>query len=332
MHRSTLWAVSAMKFYLEFSNSQYRKYDINRGYRCWADNDFHNRKSTNHFGKAADIRYTKNNSRTFSNIDSNKIRKDIFNKYLNAKWWGNPNFFTLEKESDGAVTYVHVDCRDFDVKYMDNKFFVKSQENVRGKLIVQFAKELGFQNTCSCSGSDTKSKSEISNRIDPKTLKTSSKGIQFIKDWEKFVPNLYNDDSEGKHCTIGYGHLVHKGPCNGSESDEFKKGITEIRAAELFEVRLLEFEKSIQRDIEVNLYQYEFDALVSLIFNAGSNFLNTGGKNDGETQIKKKINNKQYSEGADEMSDVTNNGLAGLVSRRKAEINIFKNNIYDSIH
>jgi GH24 family phage-related lysozyme (muramidase) len=331
MHRSTLWAVSAMKFYLDFTKSRYKKYDVNRGYRCWADNNFHNRHSTNHFGKAADIRFTKDGARTYSSIDSNKIRESIFNKYLNAKWWGNPNFFTLEKESDGAVTYVHVDCRDFSIKYMDNKYFVKNQINVKGKSIVQLAKDLGFNDTCSCLGGKTKTEAIgiIGNRVDPKTLKLSQKGIDFIKSWEKFVPNLYDDDSDEHHCTIGYGHLVHRGRCNGSESEEFKRGIDKARATELFNGRLIEFENAVKRDITVNLYQHEYDALVSLVFNSGSEFLNIGGANNGETKIKKNINNKNYEAGADEMSDVTNHGLPGLVARRKSEINIFKNKIYE---
>jgi GH24 family phage-related lysozyme (muramidase) len=92
---------------------------------------------------------------------------------------------------------------------------------------------------------------------------------------------------------------------------------------------LIGFEKAIQRDIKVNLYQYEFDALVSLVFNSESKFLNIYGANNGETKIKKNINNKNYEAGVDEMSDVTNHGLHGLVARRKSEINIFKNKIYE---
>ncbi|WP_390092550.1 lysozyme family protein [Flavobacterium columnare] len=42
----------------------------------------------------------------------------------------------------------------------------------------------------------------------------------------------------------------------------------------------------------VPLYQYEFDALISLLFNTGENFLNVGGANKGETKIKKYINKK----------------------------------------
>ena len=49
-------------------------------------------------------------------------------------------------------------------------------------------------------------------------------------------------------------------------------------------------------------------------------------------KIKKHINKGNYVAGADEMKDVTNGGTAGLVKRRKAEINMFKNNVYDSKH
>ena len=199
------------------------------------------------------------------------------------------------------------------------------------------ATENGNFKTCICAGggnnSDKIKKIEkvATTRVDPKTLKTSDKGIQFIKDWEKFKPKAY-DDSEG-YCTIGYGHLIDKKKCEHITLPiEFKNGITVEKATELFSKRLVEFEKAVQRDITVPLYQYEFDALVSLVFNTGSEFLKTGGRGKGETQIKKKINNKDYESGADEISDVTNGGTSGLVKRRKAEINIFKNNVYDSTH
>lgn len=61
--------------------------------------------------------------------------------------------------------------------------------------------------------------------------KTSDRGIELIAEFEGFESNLYNDAAD--HCTIGFGHLVHKGKCNGSEPDEFKKGITKQRAKEL---------------------------------------------------------------------------------------------------
>ena len=170
------------------------------------------------------------------------------------------------------------------------------------------------------------------NRMNIQNMKLSEKGKKFIKDWEQFKPHLYNDAAKEKNCSIGYGYLVHKFPCNGSEPQEFKDGIDIKRATELFEEQVIQFENAVKRDIQVYLYQNEFDALVSLLYNTGKDFLNVGGLNKGVTKIKKKINLKDYEGGADEMGDVTNGGLEGLVVRRKAEIKMFKNNIYDSKH
>ena len=168
-------------------------------------------------------------------------------------------------------------------------------------------------------------------RVDPKTLKTSAKGISFIKEWEGFEEHAYNDALG--YCTIGYGHLIAKKKCEDIMlASEFKDGISKAKANELFLKRLPSFEKAVQRDITVPLYQYEFDALVSLLFNTGSNFLNIGGAGKGETKIKKHINARQYAKGADEMKDVTNGGLSGLVKRRNSEIKLFKTNVYDASH
>ncbi|MCG8894404.1 peptidoglycan DD-metalloendopeptidase family protein [Tenacibaculum finnmarkense] len=157
------------------------------------------------------------------------------------------------------------------------------------------------------------------NRLAPKTLKTSEKGIQFIKDWEDFKSQYYND-SEG-YCTIGYGHLIEKNKCeNITIPKEFKNGITERKATELFKSRLVDFEKIIHNQVKVNLYQYEFDALVSLIFNIGC------------PDLKSNLDNANYKATAVEFKDITNGNTAGLVKRRNAEIKMFKNNVYDSTH
>ncbi len=37
--------------------------------------------------------------------------------------------------------------------------------------------------------------------------------------------------------------------------------------------------------IKVNLYQHEFDFLVSLLYNTGTKFLNVGGANGGENKL-----------------------------------------------
>lgn len=169
-------------------------------------------------------------------------------------------------------------------------------------------------------------------------MKISEKGKIFIKSYESFKSKAYNDSED--YATIGIGYLVaYKKVENVTKEDvakteitwdEFQNGITEKRALELFNKKIDLYEKAIQRDITVNLYQHEFDALGSLLFNSGPNFLNVGGVNKGETKIKKNINNELYEEGANEFSDVTNGGTPGLVNRRNKEIKMFKENKYEN--
>lgn len=164
-------------------------------------------------------------------------------------------------------------------------------------------------------------------RVDPKTLSISDKGIEFIKAWESFRSLPYND-SEG-YCTIGYGHLIARDQCaNISVPSEFTNGITTQRATELFNQRLPDFENAVKRDVTVPLYQNEYDALVSLLFNTGQYFLSSGKA----PNLYRNLLSKKYNDAAMEFLDITNDGTAGLVTRRRAEYNMFINNTYDSSH
>ncbi|WP_026718460.1 glycoside hydrolase family protein [Flavobacterium gelidilacus] len=348
IHRSLLFGFKTLLFYLS-KNETYKFREISSGYRC----RFKNFTTTNHQGKALDIQFNKDSweirgAEKRNIAELGKIRDDIFHKYFNAKtsWINGKNNFCLEPidliyKANGKIdknytySWIHFDVREFDSIYLDDKYFCKNKTSLNGKSIVAIAKELGFDKTCACfAGFSSQTNSQSTNttdRVDPKTLKLSEKGKQFIKDWEDFRADAYND-SEG-YCTIGYGHLIKKKKCEDIIiPTEFKNGITKEKATKLFDARLVEFENAVKRDITATLYQYKYDALVSLVFNTGPNFLNTGGAKGGETKIKKNINNNEYSAGADEMADVTNGGTTGLVKRRKAEINTFKNNIYDSTH
>lgn len=175
--------------------------------------------------------------------------------------------------------------------------------------------------------SDETPVTSTTNRKAIATLSTSEKGKDFIKSWESYRKNAYND-SEG-FCTIGYGHLIARKKCeNLTLPTEFQNGISEAKASELLNMKIQEFETAIKRDIQVPLHQHEFDALLSLVYNTGPNFLSKGGRNNGPTKIMTKINSLDYAGGASEFADVTNGGVTGLVNRRKAEIEIFLNNNY----
>lgn len=158
------------------------------------------------------------------------------------------------------------------------------------------------------------------------TQSISDKGIALIKRFEGFRSNLY-DDPAG-HCTIGYGHLVHKGKCNGSEPTEFKSGISEARATELFRQRLVSYENTVSQKVTVSLSQQQFDALVSFTFNVGSGAFSS-------STLLRRLNQGQYSEVPSELKKWkygTVNGvkqvLPGLEKRREKEATLFKDGRY----
>ncbi|WP_145579715.1 glycoside hydrolase family protein [Yersinia vastinensis] len=163
-------------------------------------------------------------------------------------------------------------------------------------------------------------------RIDIANLNISEEGKAFIKEWEGFRANAYND-SKG-FCTIGYGHLIEMQSCESIElTDEFSNGITRLRADELFESRLSSYVNGVKNSVTVPLYQHEFDALVCLLFNIGANGLNVK-----TPMLTRKVNLADYSGAAQEFLDITNDGDSGLVLRRGSERNLFLNNIYDASH
>lgn len=150
IHRSLLSSLRSVKFYLK-KDGRFSFNKINSGYRCRFHPEYLKKPTTNHMGKALDLHFNDKNGRTRETPDMETIRKDIFNKYLGAKWdWKTKNIFNLESTDVGALTWVHYDVREFDSVYLDDKFFVKNITELNGKSIVALALELGFANTCNC--------------------------------------------------------------------------------------------------------------------------------------------------------------------------------------
>ncbi|MBV8326120.1 PAAR-like protein [Chryseobacterium sp.] len=343
IHRSLICAYRASMFYIDKDKQlNFKTKWVESGYRCHDHPIYIRDRTTNHCGKAIDIHYNllSTGQRTRSNDDMNKIRKDIFMKYTGAKqdWNAGKDIFYLESF---ATTWVHFDVREFAQEYLTKNYFVKNSEELNGKSIVQLANELGFKDMCSCMGGGTNTNTNTNTpasgeRVDPKTLKTSQKGKDFIKDWEKYYEMPY-DDSE-HYATIGYGYLIaYKSYKNVTKDDvektditwkEFQEGISKERALKLFEEKVEKYEKSIYRDVTVKLYQHEFDALVSLLFNCGPDFL----KNNKAPKLYSNLLSEKYDDAAKEFLDITNNDTEGLVKRRKAENDMFLNNHYDSTH
>ena len=91
------------------------------------------------------------------------------------------------------------------------------------------------------------------------TMDISADGIAFIKEFEGLELDAYQDIAG--IWTIGYGHTATA--CQDMR-------ITEDKADTLLRWDLKLFEKAVNDAVNVELKQYEFDALVSLTFNIGA--------------------------------------------------------------
>ena len=82
------------------------------------------------------------------------------------------------------------------------------------------------------------------------------------------------DDSEG-YCTVGWGHLLAKKSCaalkaaKDPEYEMYKNGVSEEEAEIILKKDIRRITDKAALTIHVPLYQHEYDALMSLAFNAG---------------------------------------------------------------
>ena len=152
----------------------------------------------------------------------------------------------------------------------------------------------------------------------------SQDGLSFIARHEGMRLELYNDP--GNHCTIGVGHLVHTGPCDGRASETpFANGLTEEEALELFRNDVTTYEQTVRELVQVPLTQNQFDALVSLTYNIGP-----GGFAD--SHVLENLNAGNYDAIPDSFREHVHafHGpvLPGLVRRREEEIKLFMDGTY----
>ena len=96
----------------------------------------------------------------------------------------------------------------------------------------------------------------------------SQQGIEFITQYENFEPHGYEDVSG--NCTIGYGELLHLGPCTQSERE---RTVTRQESLAFVRVTAQGFVNSIASALSRSLLQYQLDALASFSYTLGTGWL-----------------------------------------------------------
>jgi lysozyme len=152
----------------------------------------------------------------------------------------------------------------------------------------------------------------------------SDRGAAFIARFEGCILHLYNDPVG--HCTIGIGHLVHLGNCDGREPADFKHGINRARAFQLLEQDARQVVQAIHRFVRVPLKQHQFDALCSFGFNVGVGAIRSSG-------VTRTLNAGNFGGVPAKLMQWVNAGghpVSGLVRRRRAEGELFAHGNYDA--
>jgi GH24 family phage-related lysozyme (muramidase) len=142
-------------------------------------------------------------------------------------------------------------------------------------------------------------------------------GLALTKRSEGWLPHLYEDAA--RYCSIGYGHLVKRSPCDGGEPAEFLAGLTEARGAELLAVDLALAESAVSAAVTFRLTDAQYAALCDFAYNVGpGNFrrstllkvVNAGKLNDLAAQLRRWVK----AGGVEQ---------PGLRARREREIELF---------
>lgn len=139
-------------------------------------------------------------------------------------------------------------------------------------------------------------------------MKPSQACLDLIKSFEGFSATPYR--CPAGVWTIGYGHT--------SGVNQHSEPVTEAQAEEILRHELDRFASHVTDLVLVPVTQHQFDALVSFHYNTGALAKST---------LLVKVNHSDFMGAAQEFMRWTKAGgkeLAGLVRRRRAEMELFK--------
>ena len=147
--------------------------------------------------------------------------------------------------------------------------------------------------------------------------KVYGKGLDLTKESEGFVSHLYNDAAD--YCTIAYGHLIKLASCDGTEPEEFQRGVSEPRGAALLSDDMGRAERSVMTVVDVDLTDGQYAALCDFVYNVG-------GGNFKRSTLLKVVNAGEFDRVPFQLRRWVKAGgreLPGLKTRREREIELF---------
>jgi lysozyme len=153
-------------------------------------------------------------------------------------------------------------------------------------------------------------------------MHVSQRGLDLIARFEGTVLHAYNDPAN--HCTVGVGHLLHRGPCTSDDYNRYgtrdRPKMTQEQAFQVLRLDVARFESTVERNVTVPLNQNEFDALVSFAFNVGALAFQ-------QSTLLRLLNDGKRGEAAEQFDrwvfGAPGQKLPGLVKRRDAEQLLF---------
>jgi lysozyme len=152
----------------------------------------------------------------------------------------------------------------------------------------------------------------------PRALRpVADKGLRLTKLSEGFVPRLYNDAA--RFCTIGYGHLIKRSPCNRSEPQEFRNGISEPAGGRLLVTDMARAQRAVMALVKTPLTDGQFAALCDFAYNVGAGNLQ-------RSTLLKVVNANEMHRVPAQLRRWTRAGgkeLRGLKVRRERELALF---------
>jgi hypothetical protein len=139
IHKAVLHTYRAFLFYA--SETKYISPRITSGYRCHIDNVKKGRTSTNHMGKAMDFSFDIARGQNKQKV-CNEARNLLVEKSNCQIRWGQKNHKSLEPGVPGvgreftADTWIHLDVREFDEQFLQDRFFVTNSYQLDNKELV----------------------------------------------------------------------------------------------------------------------------------------------------------------------------------------------------